>query len=130
MKIKQTWIDPPKKRDPGSWPGSQTEPSNNSGGFPQGNSSQSIRPNAPKVNPMAHYIVGMAKAGTMGSGSRIGVVRGQQKLLDRLHPSNRCFGLLLALHGEMRPDHCEDEIAFDDWQSEIVNRVKKAGYLS
>ena len=120
-------IDPPKKGNPGSWPGFQTESShNNSSLVPQGNFTEKILAFEPEVKPYPPQIVDKEWQGTISSGRKgSGISPDQQELLDRLNPTDQHFGLLLALHDDLRPEHCEPEVACDSWDAEILRRVKK-----
>jgi len=119
-------IDPPQKRNPDSRSGFQAEPShNNSGWFPvKGNPADTIASDSAKVNPLTQPVVDNYFQSTTSCGARgSGISSDQQELLNRLHPRDRRYGLLLALHGELTPENCEQETVYDGWGEEILRRA-------
>ena len=103
--------DPPQKRNPGSRPGFQTESSlNNSDWVPEGNFNEMVVGNSQKVKPNTPQVVDSYRNTTTGSGKGSGLNPDQQELLSYIPRCNHRFGLLLALHGELRIEHCEEEI--------------------
>lgn len=116
-----------KQRNPGSRPGFQTEPSvNNSDWAPHGNLLKSIGELTSAVKrSYSQTIVGEFKQNPTGCGKKDSSITDQQELLNQVPARDHHLGLLLALHGDLRPEHCEQKTTNDDWSSELSRRVNK-----
>ena len=124
----QTCIEPPEiERNPGSWPGFQTEQSvNNSDGAPERDSFDTIVDGTPKVKPHPQQVV---DNGSKNARDSVVLVNGlspdQYELLSRVLAHSHRFALLLALDNELRPEHCDEQTDYDGWDEEMLRRANK-----
>jgi hypothetical protein len=120
-------IDPPEKRNPGLRPGFQTEPSlNNSAWVPERNFNEILLGGTPKVKAHPQLVVDKKRRNTTCSGKKIvGISHKQQKRLNRFDSQNHPYALLLALNGDLTPEHCERKVVCDNWEAEILRRAGK-----
>jgi hypothetical protein len=128
MTMYYSCIDPPKRRNPGSRPGFQNESSlDNPNGFPEGNSINIIVGNITEVKPRPHRVVDNGHLyTTCGVKTDCEVSPEQLELLNRLSSNNHQFGLLLALHGDLRPEHSVEENFHDSWDEELLRRADRS----
>ena len=126
-----TCIDPPSKRDPRNKLGSH-ELTGESVEVPQGNSAVIVAETAFKVKPdLQQGVDKWSKAATYGGKEPVdsaGIREDQRALLNRFGARNHPYALLLALHGELREEHLEDDSSdpyvVSTWEAEAMRRVR------
>ena len=120
-------VDPPKEKNPGLRPGFQTESSlNNSGWAPERNLTPRLNGGAPDVKPPPQSVGDINEQSPIyGAQKRNGSSDDQQRLLNRIRPQYHLYALLLALHGQLTEEHCQEKAAFDNWDTETMRRVNQ-----